>query len=69
MKRLQWQSYHNEGDTMEDNFRNALIIISAVVIGAIFVHGLWTIHMTDYLLLTIRVIHGIIPLLNHSFIS
>lgn len=43
MKRLQWQSYHNEGDTMEDNFRNALIIISAVVIGAIFVHGLWTI--------------------------
>ena len=28
---------------MEDNFRNALIIISAVVIGAIFVHGLWTI--------------------------
>lgn len=28
---------------MEDNFRNTLIIISAVVIGAIFVHGLWTI--------------------------
>ena len=28
---------------MEDNFRNSLIIISAVVIGAIFVHGLWTI--------------------------
>lgn len=28
---------------MEDNFRNALIIISAIVIGAIFVHGLWTI--------------------------
>lgn len=28
---------------MEDSFRNTLIIISAVVIGAIFVHGLWTI--------------------------
>lgn len=28
---------------MEDNFRNSLIIISAVIIGAIFVHGLWTI--------------------------
>lgn len=28
---------------MEENFRNALIIISAIVIGAIFVHGLWTI--------------------------
>jgi len=28
---------------MEDNFRNTLIIISAVIIGAIFVHGLWTI--------------------------
>ena len=28
---------------MEDNFRNILIIISAVVIGAIFIHGLWTI--------------------------
>ncbi len=28
---------------MEGNFRNALIIISAIVIGAIFVHGLWTI--------------------------
>ena len=28
---------------MEDTFRNALIIISAIVIGAIFVHGLWTI--------------------------
>lgn len=28
---------------MEDNFRNALIIISAVIIGAIFIHGLWTI--------------------------
>jgi|TARA_B110000967_G_scaffold202833_1_gene242408 cell division protein ZipA len=28
---------------MEDNFRHSLIIISAVVIGAIFVHGLWTI--------------------------
>ena len=28
---------------MEGNFRNALIIISAIVIGAIFIHGLWTI--------------------------
>ncbi len=28
---------------MEDNFRNTLIIISAVIIGAIFAHGLWTI--------------------------
>ncbi|MBU2893804.1 cell division protein ZipA [Colwellia sp. D2M02] len=28
---------------MEDNFRNVLIIISVLVIGAIFVHGLWTI--------------------------
>ena len=28
---------------MEDNFRNILIIISALAIGAIFVHGLWTI--------------------------
>jgi len=28
---------------MEDNFRNALIILSGIVIGAIFVHGLWTI--------------------------
>ncbi|MDP7592680.1 MAG: cell division protein ZipA [Litorilituus sp.] len=28
---------------MEDNFRNVLIIISAVVIAAIFIHGLWTI--------------------------
>ncbi|WDE01220.1 cell division protein ZipA [Thalassomonas actiniarum] len=28
---------------MEDSFRNTLLIISAVVIGAIFVHGLWTI--------------------------
>lgn len=28
---------------MEENFRNALIIISAVVIAAIFVHGFWTI--------------------------
>ncbi|WDE03252.1 cell division protein ZipA [Thalassomonas viridans] len=28
---------------MEDSFRNTLIIISAVVIGAIFIHGLWTI--------------------------
>jgi len=28
---------------MEDNFRNILIIISTVVIGAIFAHGLWTI--------------------------
>ena len=28
---------------MEDNFRNALIILSGVVIAAIFIHGLWTI--------------------------
>ena len=28
---------------MEDTFRNALIIISAIVIAAIFIHGLWTI--------------------------
>jgi cell division protein ZipA len=28
---------------MEDNFRNVLIIISVVVISAIFIHGLWTI--------------------------
>lgn len=28
---------------MEDNFRNTLIIISAIVIVAIFVHGYWTI--------------------------
>ncbi len=28
---------------MEDNFRNVLIILSAIVIGAIFIHGLWTI--------------------------
>ncbi|NMP31362.1 cell division protein ZipA [Thalassotalea sp. M1531] len=28
---------------MEDNFRNALIIISAIIIAAIFIHGLWTI--------------------------
>ena len=28
---------------MEESFRNSLIIISAIVIGAIFVHGLWTI--------------------------
>ncbi len=28
---------------MEDNFRNVLIILSAIVITAIFVHGLWTI--------------------------
>jgi cell division protein ZipA len=28
---------------MEDNFRTALIVISAVVITAIFVHGFWTI--------------------------
>ena len=28
---------------MEGNFRNALIIISAIIIGAIFIHGLWTI--------------------------
>jgi cell division protein ZipA len=31
------------GIIMEDNFRNALIILSAVVIAAIFIHGLWTI--------------------------
>jgi len=28
---------------MEDNFRNVLIILSAIVISAIFIHGLWTI--------------------------
>jgi cell division protein ZipA len=28
---------------MEDNFRNVLIILSTIVIGGIFVHGLWTI--------------------------
>jgi len=28
---------------MEESFRNSLIIISAIIIGAIFVHGLWTI--------------------------
>ena len=28
---------------MEDNFRNTLIILSGVVIAAIFIHGLWTI--------------------------
>jgi cell division protein ZipA len=28
---------------MQDNFRNVLIILSAIVITAIFVHGLWTI--------------------------
>ncbi len=28
---------------MEDNFRNVLIIIATVIIGAIFIHGLWTI--------------------------
>ena len=28
---------------MEESFRNSLIIISALIIGAIFVHGLWTI--------------------------
>jgi cell division protein ZipA len=28
---------------MEDNFRNILIILSALVITAIFIHGLWTI--------------------------
>lgn len=28
---------------MEGNFRNTLIIISAIVIGAIFIHGFWTI--------------------------
>lgn len=31
------------GITMEDNFRNALIILSGVIIAAIFIHGLWTI--------------------------
>ena len=33
----------NTGIKMEDNFRNALIILSGVVIAAIFIHGLWTI--------------------------
>jgi len=28
---------------MEDNFRNTLIILSAIVIAAIFIHGYWTI--------------------------
>jgi cell division protein ZipA len=28
---------------MEDNFRNVLIILSAIVISAIFIHGLWVI--------------------------
>ena len=28
---------------MEDNFRNVLIILSAIAISAIFIHGLWTI--------------------------
>jgi cell division protein ZipA len=28
---------------MEENFRNTLIIISAIIIGAFFVHGIWTI--------------------------
>lgn len=28
---------------MEDNFRNVLIILSAVIIAAIFIHGFWTI--------------------------
>lgn len=28
---------------MEDDFRNALIILSGVIIAAIFIHGLWTI--------------------------
>jgi cell division protein ZipA len=28
---------------MEDNFRNVVIILSAIVITAIFIHGLWTI--------------------------
>jgi len=28
---------------MEDNFRNSLIIISGIVIAAIFIHGLWII--------------------------
>ena len=31
------------GSKMEDNFRNVLIILSAIVIAAIFIHGLWTI--------------------------
>ncbi len=31
------------GIVMADNFRNVLIILSGIVIGAIFVHGLWTI--------------------------
>jgi len=42
MKLLPWQKYRRLGE-MEDNFRNALIIISAVVIAAIFIHGFWTI--------------------------
>lgn len=33
----------NTGIIMEDNIRNALIILSGVVIAAIFIHGLWTI--------------------------
>lgn len=28
---------------MEDNFRNVLIILSAIIIAAIFIHGFWTI--------------------------
>ena len=43
MKRLLWQKYLKIGLMIEDNFRNTLIIISTVIIGAIFVHGLWTI--------------------------
>lgn len=39
---------------MEDNFRNTLIIISALVIAAIFIHGYWTIrkHKNPYKLKT-----------------
>jgi cell division protein ZipA len=35
---------------MEESFRNTLIIISAIIIGAIFVHGLWSIrkHKNPY---------------------
>ena len=42
MKLLPWLKSRRLG-VMEDNFRNALIIISAVVIAAIFIHGFWTI--------------------------
>ncbi len=37
------RKYYSTGITMEDNFRNALIILSGVVIAAIFIHGMWTI--------------------------